>query len=395
MKRQTIWNRQYTMAFLANFMLCFSQQSVNTLVSSYAAFLGAGAVLIGAISGLYFGVAVAARPFSGPIINNCDKRKIMIYTYALGVITGVLYALSRSIAMFVIARILHGIEFAFVGSLNLTVASNSLPKDKLGTGIGVFGVSGAIATAIGPGMGIALYEWATKNWNETVGYMLVFFLSAGFMLLGLIPALLLDPCKPTKEERAALGAWYKSIAAKEAVIPAVLMCLLSMANILYTVYMVPYAASKSIERVSLFFTVYAIFLLVTRPLCGKLVDRFGINKAIYPSVFVYALSFVMVATAKSTAPLVLAAIPAALGYGTLNPAVLTLCMRCVPYERRGVASNTEYFGMDIGYFVGPFIGGATYNAFGYSNMYLLGMVPIFVLGVIFFFGWRVMKNRLY
>ncbi len=394
-KNSTIWNRQFTLAFLANFMLCFSQQSVNTLVSSYAAFLGAGAVLVGAVSGLYFAVAVAARPFSGPIINNCDKRKIMIYTYILGVITGVLYAVSRSIPMFVAARIMHGIEFAFVGSLNLTVASNSLPKEKLGTGIGTFGIGGAIATAVGPGMGIAVYEWATKLWGETTGYMTVFFLSAAFMLLGLVPAIMLEPSKPDRETVEALGPWYKNIAAKEAVIPAFLICFVCMASNLITVYMVPYAASKSLGNISLFFTVYAIFLLFTRPFCGKLVDKFGIGKVFFPSLLVFCAAFVMIASSRSLPLLISAAIPAALGFGTLNPAIMTLSMRCVPFERRGVASNTLYFGMDFGYFLGPTLGGTVNAYLGYSNMYFSALVPLILCGVFFFFGWRTLRKRLY
>ena len=64
----SIWNRGFTCAFFANLLLCLSQNTANTLISTYAGYLGAGAVLVGAISGLYFGVAFAARPISGPVM---------------------------------------------------------------------------------------------------------------------------------------------------------------------------------------------------------------------------------------------------------------------------------------------------------------------------------------
>ena len=394
-KSKTIWNKQFTCAFLANFMLCFSQQSVNTLISTYADFLGAGAVIVGMVSGLYFAVAVAARPFSGPIITRQDKRLIMIFTYTLGVITGIMYAVSNSISLFIVARILHGIEFAFVGSLNLTVASDSLPKEKLGTGIGTFGLGGAIATAVGPGMGIAVRDWFMAAHGEAAGYVAVFILSAAFMFLGLIPAFLMNPSKPSKEVLASLGPWYKSIAAKEAIVPAVLMCLVCMAQNLVTVYMVPFAAWRNIENVAMFFTVYAIFLLISRPLCGKLVDVVGVNRVFIPSGIVYMLAFVLIGTAHALPQLLVAAALSAIGFGTLNPAMMTLCMRSVPIERRGVASNTQYFGMDIGYFAGPFLGGMVYAAFGYANMYLLALVPLVLACVVLVIGWHFMKNKLY
>ncbi len=391
----TIWNRQYTMAFLANIMLCFSQHSVNTLVSTFAAYLGAGAVIIGMVSGLYFGVSAAARPFSGPIITKYDQRKIMIWTYILGVITGLVYALSGNITMFIVARIMHGIEFAFVGSLNQTVASNSLPKEKLGTGLGTFGLGSAIANAIGPSMGIAIRDWAGDVWGQSAGYTAVFLVSTGFMAVGLIPAFLMDPCKPSQKALDSLGAWYKNIIDKKALFPTGLMLLISMAQNLITIFMVPYADSKGIENVGLFFTVYAVFLLISRPLCGKLIDKIGIDKVFYPGVALYALTFVTVALGNSLPVLLIAAVLAAFGFGTLNPAIITLCMRSVPFEKRGVASNTQYFGIDIGYFLGPVLGGVLYANFGYSSMYMLGAIPVLLTGALFLIGWRSMKNRLY
>ena len=128
---RSIWNRGFTCAFFANLLLCFSQNTANTLISTYADYLGAGAVLVGAISGLYFGVAFAARPISGPVITILDKKKIMLATYAMGVVTNVAYALAGTVPLFILARILHGLQFAFVGSLNLTIASDSLPREKL------------------------------------------------------------------------------------------------------------------------------------------------------------------------------------------------------------------------------------------------------------------------
>lgn len=391
----TIWNKQFTCAFFANFMLCFSQHSVNTLISTYADFLGAGAVIVGMVSGLYFAVAVAARPFSGPIITRQDKRLIMILTYILGVITGLMYAVSTNITLFIVSRILHGIEFAFVGSLNLTVASDSLPKEKLGTGIGTFGLGSAIATAIGPSMGIAVRDWFMAAHGEAAGYVAVFVLSAAFMLLGLIPAFLMSPSKPSKEVLASLGPWYKSIAAKEAIVPALLMCLVCMAQNIITIYMLPFAEWRGISNVGMYFTVYAIFLLVSRPLCGKLVDMVGVNKVYIPSAVLYMAAFVLIGTSHSLVQLLVAAALAAVGFGTINSAIMTFCMRSVPVERRGVASNTQYFGMDLGYFAGPFIGGIVYAAFGYAKMYVLGTVPLLLSCIVFAIGWHFMKNKLY
>jgi MFS family permease len=82
-KKTSIWTKGYLCSFIANVMLCFSQNSVSPLISTYAAYLGAGSVVVGMVSGLYFGVAFAARPFSGPAITKLNKKYIMIGTYTL------------------------------------------------------------------------------------------------------------------------------------------------------------------------------------------------------------------------------------------------------------------------------------------------------------------------
>ena len=74
-KKSKIWNRMFTCAFIANFLLCISQFIVNPLVATYADYLGAGDVMTGVVSGLYFGIAFAARPVAGPIITQMNKRK--------------------------------------------------------------------------------------------------------------------------------------------------------------------------------------------------------------------------------------------------------------------------------------------------------------------------------
>ncbi|MDR2530350.1 MAG: MFS transporter, partial [Oscillospiraceae bacterium] len=155
-----IWNRMFTCAFLANFLLCIAQFLVNPLVVTYSKLLGADDVMTGVVTGLYFGVAFVARPFSGPAITKLNKKHIMLFAYIMGFVTNAVYALSGGIPTFVIARVLHGVQFAFIGSLNLTLASDSLPTEKMGSGIGLFGIGGAAATAFAPGLGMLIRDHA-------------------------------------------------------------------------------------------------------------------------------------------------------------------------------------------------------------------------------------------
>ena len=394
-KKVTIWTRGFTCAILANLLLAFSQQTVTPLITTYAKFLGAGAVLTGLMTGLYFAVAVAIRPVSGPVITKIDKRKIMIFTFSLGVATSIGYALCRNIAMFVAIRLIHGIQFAFVGSLSLTIIGDSVPKEKLGMGIGMLGVGMALSSAVGPNMGLGVYNWAAGLWSESAGYTAVFLLSAIIIFLALIPALLMPSYKPDPETLKALGSWYKNIVAKEALIPRLLMLLFTITTTMFPAYILPFSREKGIENIGLYFTVNAIVLLASRPLSGKLIDKIGIGKVYLPSTVLYLAAIAMIGFTDKLWVVLAAGALQALGFGTLNPAVMALTVRCVPPEKRGVASNTVFIGMDSGNFLGPFLGGVAYKYVGYSNMFLLGSIPFILAAVVFFLSWRNMRERLY
>ena len=217
------------------------------------------------------------------------------------------------------------------------------------------------------------------------------------MLLATLAAFLIPSRKPTAEEKAVIGKWYRNILAGETITSALLLCLISISSILYTTYMVPYASELGIGSIGVFFTVYAVVLLFSRPFFGKLSDRLGMGTVIIPSLAVFALSFLAVGLGRSLGMMLLGAVLGALGYGALNPIIQTLCIRTVPPERRGVASNTQYFGMDLGFFLGPLLGGLLYSVFGrYSAMYLLGgIAPLVLALVLFLLIWGKLKQRLY
>ncbi len=394
-KRISIWSKTYTCALLANILLTFSQQTVSALMTTYAKYLGAGAMVTGLVTGLYFAVAVAARPFAGPVITKCDKKKVMIYTYIIGIVTSVGYAFCKSIPMFILVRIFHGIEFAFVGSLSLTIIGDCTPKERLGLAVGMIGVGISLCAALGPNLGLAINNWATAKWGESGGYTAVFLASAVLMVVAIIPAFLLPNSKPSKEALAGLGPWYKNIICKEAILPTVLMCLTSISSMLFTSYLVPVARERGIENIGLYFTVHAVVTLATRPFCGKLVDKLGIEKVFYPGCVVYILTFVIAAFATKLWMLFIAGFIAAISYGTVSPAIMALTVRCTTAEKRGVASNTLYFGMDIGNFLSPTLGGIVYALWGYASMFLIvGIVPILLSLLYFSLAWKTAKEHL-
>jgi len=404
----TIWNKVYTCAFIANFLLCISLFMVNPLVANYAKLLGADEVLIGLLSGLYYGVAFAARPFSGPAIAMLNKKHIMLFAYTLGIVVNVGYAMSGDIPVFMASRILHGLQFAFVGSLNMTLASESLPSGKMGSGLGLFGLSNAVANSIAPSIGLALRSWGEQTFGSLKqGYVVVYAVAAVFMFISIIPCVLMPYKKPSREAISRLGAWYKNIFAKEALMPTIVIMFMSVSVISYTIYMERFAEARSIGNIGLFFTVYAVSLIASRPISGLLMDKYGPTKIFIPSAVLFSLSFVIIGFGDSLGMILFGAVVAAIGLGGSQPTIQTMSVLSVSPPRYGVASNTVYFGIDFGFFLGPIIAGIIINKYGFLNsfelsngysmtfspFYLAMIAPVFLAVIIFIFGLGAYKRN--
>jgi MFS family permease len=246
-------------------MLGISHFSVNPLVASYAIHLGAGALVTGILIGLFFGVALSMRPVAGPVITKFDKRKLMILVFTIGGVANIGYALFHNISAFILFRFLHGIQYSLVGTLTMTLAGDNLPKEKMASGMGIYGLCGTIGMAIGPTIGINLLDFGTYLRDESFGFTCVFLFSMTSSFIGIIPSTILLPDKKTKQDILSTGAWYKNIASVHAVPMSLIMFLIFAGWSLYNGYIVEFAKELEISGINSFFTVMAATLMITRP----------------------------------------------------------------------------------------------------------------------------------
>ena len=275
-RAESIWHKNFICAIIANFLLAMAHTSVNTLASTYAAFLGAEAVLVGALTSIFFGVSVAMRPVAGPLTTRVNNRTLMIVVYILGVLVHIGYTVFIGVGPFLVFRILNGIQYSIIGSLTMKTASDSLPASKAASGIGVYCISNSAANALGPSAGVIARDIGTRAAGELFGFRCVFIFAGIMMILALIPVFCLnDPGRPRKIEGSV---WYKEMFSPHALAPALSLMLLMMSYSLFSAYMVPYAAQKGIPSISIFFLVHAMCLVGTRPLFGMLADKYGLDR---------------------------------------------------------------------------------------------------------------------
>lgn len=379
----TIWTPAFISLFLINIIIQMGLYMMNSLVSPLAKVLGAGPDIIGIVASLYGLTALCMSPINGPAYDSFKRKKLLsLATGAMGLIF-ILYACAPSVPILMAARVLHGIAGGCVVPLCLLLASDALPEDKLGSGIGVFSLAQCAASAVAPGIGMAL--------AEKIGYAFTFFVGSAFMFVSfLLTAFLQELPREKKAFRISLDAMIS----RRALVPGVFMFFIGVAYICIQSFIIVYAEEWSVSGIALYFTVYAVGLMIVQPTSGKLADKLGVTTMASFGVIVFTCSLLVLSIARNLSMFIVAAVVASIGYGAIHPTMQALTMKCAEEGKRGAASNTYYTCMNFSMIVGPILAGkvaAIYQSHGhnlgecYSMMYRWMSISA-VCALVFYFA---------
>ncbi len=379
---QKIWNKKFINIFTMNVILSMGQFMMNTLLPKYVEHLGATATIVGMVSGIFAVTALGVRPIVGPATSYFRKNRLLAATIGLILLSFIIYGFAGNIPMIIIGRLLHGMGMGFLAPITLALASNTLPSDKMASGIGVFSLAQAISTAVGPTVGLKL--------QNNLGYNKTFFILAALMCVVLVLSLRLETDEPNRAEGFKISLY--NMIDLDVIVPAFIMFFLGGTYSCIGTFIVIYGEACGVKEIGLFFTTYAVCLLFTRPFSGKISDKYGMDKIMIPGIIIFALSFFIIGFSHSLPMFILAGVFSAFGYGICQPSMQTLCMRLVPKERRSVASNTSYIGQDTGILIIPTLAGSIVTfvqntggdkIYGYAVMYRVMIIPI-LIGLIIF-----------
>lgn len=286
--RSPIWTGRFGALFGINFIISFAQFMTLALVPKLAQSVGASAVIVGVVTGIFAVTSLAVRPFVGPATLRVRHNYLLMVTLGVIVAAFVMYSVSNSIPVLVAARLLHGAGMGFLAPVTLAMASDALPPRRMAQGIGIFSLGQAVATAVGPPVGLLLLGW--------FGYRSSFLVGAGLLLCAAVMAWRIRSPKP--QASRAVGWGWKSFIAPEALVPAIIMFFLSGAFSGVNAFIILYGESRGVGDIGLFFTVYAVFILLSRPLAGRLADTRGLAVVIVPGMIMFGIAFIVISQSR-------------------------------------------------------------------------------------------------
>lgn len=375
--KSKLYSRDILFILMASFFYFASPMLVTPLITGFSGSLGASAALMGTIGGLMNLCALFCRPFVGNLADRLSKYKVSFAGGLLQMIACLGYIFAVSPAMIVAARIVNGVGFACCSVCMSTWMSNMLPKEKIGSGMGLYGTMNALAMAAAPAIGIRVYQ--------TIGHRAAFVLAMIFALLtAVIIQFVKDKGLPVEQGSREKSSSSRSLQiCDRKVIPiALIIMLFSIPYCATQSFLVTYTETRQINvAVSWFFPLYAIALLVLRLSLKSLFDRLPFKVFLLAGSACAAAGILFLAFMRNNLEMLLAAIFMAGGYGIMCSVCQSTAILLAGEARRGLANSTYYIGLDLGMALGPVIGGFLMGSIDIRWFYpvLLVTVPAAIL----------------
>ena len=259
------------------------------------------------------------------------------------------------------------------------------PPGPYGGGLGLLWPSDAPGTGGGPGPRLAL--------RDAVGFGAAFVAACISTILSFVCVTILPyDAKAPQEGEKKHSLKLNDLFAVEFLSLMLLATLFSSANGLATTYLDILATERGIPNISLFFTAYAVALVIVKPITGRLQDKKGLYFVMIPAVVFAALGTFLVGVAYSLAMMMLAAVCRALGQGAGTPCLQAHTVRTLDASKAGVAVSTIVIGQNLGNALAPIGGSFFAESFGYEGMFCgMGVATLFI--GMFLLVWNCLREK--
>ncbi|PAD23672.1 MFS transporter [Niallia circulans] len=367
-KEKSFWSKNFTLLLLSNALLFLAFEMLVPTLPLLVESIGSGPSQVGMTIGIFTLSALVARPFCYALTFYLDKKYLLIIGVLITFLSTWGYLLSTNLTSLIVLRLVHGFGFGIATTFFATLASEQLPHNRMGEGIGYFGVGETISMSIGPMIGIALLNKYDFDGLFTSGAAILFI--AVLLVFGITRKRMnITPIR----DNASKKITYKLF--KKKVLPqSLLIFFIGLVVSGVITYISLFAKHQGITNVAWFFFISALTGILIRVASGKIFDKKGPSYVLIPSGISLIIGIVLVANSYSELLLNIAGIFYGVAFGAIFPAIQAWVLNIVEPRDREDAMSTFYNCFDIGIGVGAMLLGLVVQATSYKTMFLLSTI---------------------
>jgi len=379
---EKIWTRDFIQIVFANFFIFLGFQMTLPTLPLFVKELGGSDQWIGIIVGVFTFSALLFRPYAGRLLETKGRRYVFMLGLAVFVISVGSFAFITSIAFLVFWRIIQGFGFGFSSTASGTIATDLIPPQRRGEGMGYFGLAGNLAMALGPALGLMLVGKIT--------FTALFLICA---TTGLIALLLSSTIKYKEVEQSPhkTTTIKFDIFEKTAIQPSLLLFFITFTFGGIASFLPLHAAERGVAGIETYFVVYAIFVMLSRIFAGKIYDQRGHLYVFPPGVILITVAMFLLMWLPSTTILIFTAAIYGFGFGSVQPALQAWAVDKAPDNRKGMANATFFSFFDLGIGVGAIVFGWIAQQYGYQFIYFTAGLS--VIASLFLYIYLMVRAR--
>lgn len=320
---------------------------------------------IGLVDGAFWFISIFIQPWLGPRLDKDGRKLYLVGGSLVMALAATSYAfIPAALFPMLIARLIHGFGFACYLTSSWTWVADYSPPNRLGEFFGIFGISGMLAGALGPGL--AEYIRRTKDYDH------LFFYGSAVIFVGWLFLMTVSDRKPEVGNLTDQPGFFRLLKSKamRGMVTGSIAFGVAMGSIF--AFIAPYLAELKVEGVGTLFAATTIASGASRVFAGHLTDRLGPVKMVAPALLLLAAGTVGLAQAPFVGPgvvvpiLIGSGLAAGLGYGIVYPALNAVAVKRLSAASRGRGLCLVTAAVDCGSTLGAALAGLVAHSFGYS-----------------------------
>jgi len=381
-------SRPLLVIFLTVFVNLVGFGIIIPLLPFYAETFGASPVVIGFLFAAFSLAQLVAAPILGVLSDRFGRRPVLIFSLIGTAVSFVMLAMAQSLFMLFAARIIDGLSGGNITIARAYIADVTEP-DERAKAFGFLGAAFGLGFIVGPGLA-GLFSHI--SYTAPIWAAVVVTLMATVMAAVWLPETVHRGSAVTVSPLRALP----DVLRRRNLRPLLLADFVYWSSFaLCTTTFALFASRRFGFDVAHTGYVLAGFgllgVIVQAGLVGVVARRLGVTRTLLVGLVIASAGWTLVALSGSVPVFLLSLIPAGIGVGLCNAAIVTLVSHSASREEQGAMQGAAGALESLGRAIGPVWGHGTLQRFGEGSAYGTAALA-FLATMVLMLGYKAPEN---
>lgn len=374
------------LCIMGGLAICSSTMAKNPVLPLFIRSLDVPISTVGFIAAASTVVGIIVSLPAGILSDIIGRRRVILIAATVFATAPFLYLLVSEPWHLVVIRIYHGFATAILGPVAMAAVADTYDKNR-GEKMGTYSSATMVGRFVAPFVGGSLIFGNNFSWVYLVtGIMGVLALLAA-LRLPLSTKTSMSAGQVLKRERSELWRDILTVIRHPGIIltslvEAVQYFAFGCLEVFIPIYLSEQAGFSTLS-IGALFTIQIIVATLTKPLMGRLSDRYGRGVMIIGGLVLSGITMAFMTYSQNYLLLAILIGLFGLGLATVTASTSALIADLSNYYSYGSALGIESSIMDIGHSAGPMVGGLLISALHYNTAFGIVGGSLVVASIVF------------